>query len=299
VTQRAGVPGPNLVAFPTPDHLVDAEPDEVLAPASPPEPEPRRFGKHHGKRKNKHGKTPLQKLTNALPTQPYIATPAPGNFDRRVPASDVEDRNNRTTHYGTASAEAAVTAKLRIQNVWERERDELFKSRPSMLSKERYWAATVAGLSRAATDARAVGDWLREQAAEATGDAAMKLHRQAHAVCRTAHKLEARATEAEIKANDLTHLIESTADRVHDQAAIVIGQFWLEHEQHVRGNTDLNGEWRTKKEQAKAAKLAFCELFGAPEIPSREEIKRMIHTARERSNRTGFDGPHATVEEEA
>jgi hypothetical protein len=252
MAEHAGVPDPKRVASPT-----SVNPTNVEL-AGPQPTAQNKFGKLRGMRG---------------PRAPYIATPAPASLNRSVPAGDIDEQTfSRTWWYGKADAEAAETAKLRILNIWEREREELEKN----LVEERARLQIVMRLRRESQNAREVAGKLNEEAKTAEENEAIKLRDNAILALKTAHKLETRATQAE-------------ARRVHHQAAIVISLFWVDFHQRAQTRGDLVGEWRTEEDQVEWAKVKFDKLFGAPELPKKKAIKKLIAKTRNGSDLTRFN----------
>lgn len=230
---------------------------------------------------------------------PYIATPAPASFNRSIPAGDIDEQfDTRTQWFGKDDSEEANIAKLRILNIWEREREDLAQR----LMEERARLQTVQRLFREAQKARDVANRLDMLADTAEEVKASELRRHAVLAMKTSHKLETRAHQAEARANALTNLIDGTPRRVHDQAAIVIGHFWVAYDQRAKARSNDVGEWRTEDAQSKAAARKFGKLFGEPEIPTKKTIKKIIAKTRESSDLArswGLDVEPSRVEETA
>lgn len=225
-----------------------------------------------------------------LAPSPYIATPAPATHNRSIPAGDIDEQfDTRTRWFGKADSEEANLAKLRILNIWEREREDLAQR----LVEERARLQTVQRLLREAQKARDAANRHTTAAETAEPDEAAELRRYAALALKTSHKLETRAHQAEARANVLTNLIDGTPEGVHHQAAIVIGHFWVGYDQRARERGSEVGEWRDEDAQSKAAKRRFGELFGEPDIPTKKMIKKMIAKSREGSDRARIWGLEA------
>jgi hypothetical protein len=212
------------------------------------------------------------------PFQPQVATPAPKGYAREEPAVDVDEHQSRSTQYRNPDAVDVEATKLRCLNAWIRTRKLLFEGDPDadeperrqpLLARERFGIQKLAQVSDAAARAR---ERVQDRAgARARRDAVERASRLTH-----------RAMEVEYRLNTITDEIDSAARRVHDEVAGIIGHFWLELEQRAEQDRDLVGIWRTREAARTHGEIAFAAEFGAPPIPSVEEIERLIKAARER-----------------
>lgn len=260
-----GTPAPSQAGFsgaPAPARDAQKPYDAGESPQSAPGPRRSRLAR---KLLGKIERTPAP---SAAPV--VIATPAPGSFDRSVPATDVTDEHNRTTHYTTITAEASDLAKLRCQNIWERARDAIEVN----LVEELRLRAAAGRLRHKAEIAEGIASRLTGEPGT-TADARVT-HRKLIEARRAADLLTFRAAALDTRARQIRMLIDGTADRVGSQVAIVIGHFWLEYDRHARANPAEQGNWRTQDDQRAATSIRFDDVFGRPEIPTSEEISALI-----------------------
>jgi hypothetical protein len=281
-------PDPDRDLDPDPDRDLDSglEPEiSSIDPAGTPEPEqPKR--KLLGKKKNK------REQGKKLPTpfQPYIAAPAPKSYGRDEPAIDVDEHRSRTTLYTVEDAIDAAAAKLRCLNAWIRMRKRLFEGDPNavdptdrkpLLARERFGAQKLAQLTHAAGAAREAAEQVPEIDA---GD--RKAAKRRRDTVRDANQLAHRAMEIEYRLNLITHEIDTAAQHVYDELAVILGYFWLEYERRAKENEETGGKWRTREAASEHSEIEFAEHFGAPQVPSVEEINELIRAARDSYNTT-------------
>ncbi len=229
---------------------------------------------------------PEQGWKVSSPFQPQIAVPASRSYEREEPAVDIDEHRSRSTQYANEDAIDVEATKLRCLNAWIRMRVCLFEGDPDaqeperrqpLLARESFGIQKLAQISQAAGSAREAAAQL--PASDPEDRKAAKGRRDA---IERANRLTHRAMEIRYRLNTITDEIDTAARRVHDEIAGIIGHFFLQYEMRAERDKDIIGVWRSREAAHTHAEIIFAEEFGAPPVPTIEEIEELIKAARDR-----------------
>lgn len=211
-----------------------------------------------------------------------INTPTAQNIDRDIPAGDTDEEGTRSEWVRTEHTLEAKRTKQRCQNASKNLTDPL----PRLVATEQRLLEELRVREEATRVAEQARDQLLEQLRNFTiADATSRRHARvlryhAEKASRVAVELKRREIADRYQLSLVAARINITPHLVGEEVDIVIEWFWAWFEEDCLEKSHLVGMWRDRDRTIDFGKEEFDEIFGAPKIPSENEIRERISVLR-------------------